>query len=200
MDEDIKKSVIMIVDDVSENLMLLANIMKNQGYKIKALPNGKMAVEAALNNPPDLILLDVMMPDIDGYEVCKILKKDKRFESIPVIFVSALSDSFDKVKAFEVGGVDYVSKPFDSREIGARVKAHLTIRYLQKKIERYNSELERVVSEQVKEISKGHLSIIAAMTKLAEARDDDTGRHIERTQNFCKIIAEELQKKMNLKI
>ncbi|MBI6872104.1 response regulator [Clostridium aciditolerans] len=199
MDEDIKKSVIMIVDDVSENLMLLVNIMKNQGYKIKALPNGKMAVKAALNNPPDLILLDVMMPDIDGYEVCKILKKDKRFESIPIIFVSALSDSFDKVKAFEVGCVDYVSKPFDSREIGARVKAHLTIRYLQKKVERYNSELEKVVSEQVKEISKGHLSIIAAMTKLAEARDDDTGRHIERTQNFCKIIAEELQKKDEFK-
>lgn len=107
MNITLQDSVIMIVDDMPENLMLLVGILRKQGYKIKAFPNGKMAINAALRNSPDLILLDVMMPDIDGYEVSRILKRDERFENIPILFISALSSTVDKLTAFEVGGVDY---------------------------------------------------------------------------------------------
>lgn len=199
MVNEINNPIVMIVDDVPENLMLLVNTFEDQNYRIKAFLSGKMAIDSALKNPPDLILLDVMMPDVDGYEVCKILKKDKRFEEVPIIFISALSESFDKVKAFNVGGVDYVSKPFDANEVKARVKVHLTLRLLQNKLLNYNMKLKSIVKEQVKEISESQLAIISAMTKLAEARDDDTGRHIERTQTFCKLLAEELQKKVEFK-
>lgn len=199
MNKDTEKAVVMIVDDVPENLMLLVNTLQDQEYKIKALPSGRMAIDSAFKNPPDLILLDVMMPDIDGYDVCRILKSDKRFEEIPIIFISALTESFDKIKAFEVGGVDYVSKPFDSNEVKARVKVHLTLRLLQNKLYNYNRKLKNIVEEQVKEISEGQLAIISAMTRLAEARDDDTGKHIERTQTFCKLLAQELQKKEEFK-
>lgn len=195
MNEKMDKAVVMIVDDISENLILLAGTLQNEEYKIKVLPNGKMAIDSAFKNPPDLILLDVMMPELDGYEVCRILKSDERFKDIPIIFISALSESFDKIKAFEVGGVDYISKPFDANEVKARVKVHLSLRLLQNKLHNYNKKLKYIVNKQVEEISNGQLAIISAMTRLAEARDDDTGKHIERTQTFCKLLAQELQKR-----
>jgi putative two-component system response regulator len=193
MEITLKDSVIMIVDDIPENLMLLSGILRSRGYKIKAFQNGNMAISAALKNPPDLILLDVMMPEIDGYEVCSRLKQDERFQNIPILFISALSSTFDKLTAFEVGGVDYISKPFETKEVEARVKAHLTIRLLQKDIEKHNSELQHIIKEQVQEITESHLVTIFAMIKLAEARDDDTGKHIERTKTFCKTLAKKLQ-------
>ncbi|MDF2878485.1 MAG: response regulator receiver modulated metal dependent phosphohydrolase [Clostridia bacterium] len=110
------------------------------------------------------------------------------------MFISALSGTFDKLAAFEAGGVDYISKPFDAKEVEARVKAHLTIRMLQKKIERHNQELEYIVEKQVEEITQSHLVTIFAMIKLAEVRDDDTGKHIERTKTFSKLLATELQR------
>ncbi|MDF2594738.1 MAG: response regulator receiver modulated metal dependent phosphohydrolase [Clostridia bacterium] len=194
MDINLKHSVIMIVDDTPENLILLVAILRGAGYKIKAFPNAKMALESALRTPPDLILLDVMMPELDGYAVGRRLKSDKRFEQIPILFISALSSTFDKLSAFEAGGVDYISKPFDAKEVEARVKAHLTIRLLQKRIEKHNQELEYIVEKQVEEITQSHLVTIYAMIKLAEVRDDDTGKHIERTKTFSKLLAEELQR------
>lgn len=187
-------ATIMIVDDVAENLTLLLAILGNEGYNLRAYPNGQMALDGAFQDPPDLILLDVMMPDLDGYEVCRRLKADQRFHAVPIIFISALSATFDKIKAFEAGGVDYIPKPFQTAEVLARVKVHLENKYLQAEITRHNQELQNIVREQVKEITDGHLAMIVTITKLAETRDDDTGRHIERTQLLCRTLAEHLQK------
>ena len=106
---------------------MLAKILIENGYLVRGIPNGAMALTAATSEPPDLILLDIMMPEMDGYEVCRQLKTDERTCEIPVIFMSALDEVMDKVKAFSVGGVDYITKPFQVEEVLARVKAHITL-------------------------------------------------------------------------
>jgi len=122
-----KLANILIVDDLPANLKVLVNILKNQDYKIRKVTNGQSAIKAVKKELPDLILLDIKMPDMDGYEVCKKLKSDRETQDIPIIFISALSDVFDKVKAFEVGGIDYITKPFQQEEVLARIKTQLTI-------------------------------------------------------------------------
>ena len=121
------KGNVLIVDDTPANLQLLAGLLRERGYKPRPVPNGKLALQAAAADPPDLVLLDINMPDMDGYAVCKRLKADPRLKDIPVIFISALTETLDKVRAFQVGGVDYVAKPFDAEEVGARVQTHLTL-------------------------------------------------------------------------
>lgn len=184
---------IVVVDDMPENLKILVSILKEQGYKVRPLPSGQAALKAIRNLPPDLILLDIMMPDMDGYEVCQQLKNDTSLKNIPVIFISALSETFDKVKAFQAGGVDYITKPFQMEEVAARVHTHLMLSHLQKQMAHRNYNLQQIVKAQVREISAGHMAAIAAITELAELRDDDTGKHIERTQTFCKMLAEQLR-------
>ena len=122
-----KLANILIVDDLLANLKVLVNILKNQDYKIRKVTNGQSAIKAVKKELPDLILLDIKMPDMDGYEVCQKLKSDRETQDIPIIFISALSDVFDKVKAFEVGGIDYITKPFQQEEVLARIKNQLTI-------------------------------------------------------------------------
>ncbi len=126
---------ILIVDDTPANLRLLAAMLSEQGYKTRAVVNGHMALTAARSAPPDLILLDINMPDISGYEVCRTLKADERTREIPVIFVSALDEALDKVKAFEVGGVDYITKPVQFEEVIMRVSTHLNLHRLQRAID-----------------------------------------------------------------
>ncbi len=135
------RSNILVVDDTPENLQLLVGMLSERGYEVRPVPNGKLALSGAKNFPPDLILLDIMMPGMDGYEVCKELKADERTKDIPVIFISALSDVLDKVKAFSVGGVDYITKPFQMEEVVARVETHLTLCSLQKSLKDKNEEL-----------------------------------------------------------
>ncbi len=192
MTDEAGKATIMVVDDTPENLVLLARILKPEGYKVLTLPDGKMAIDAVRSQPPDLILLDVMMPGLDGYEICSLLKAEAATAAIPVIFISALSDPLDKVEAFRSGAVDYITKPFNLMEVNARVRAQLDLRFLQKALQELNASLQRKVEEQVREISEAQLILITAMTKLVEARDDATGRHIERTQRLCRFMAERL--------
>ncbi|NQY53542.1 MAG: response regulator [Campylobacteraceae bacterium] len=116
---------ILIIDDVSENINVLRHILDTRGYELYMAKDGLKGIEIAKSVKPDLILLDIMMPEIDGYETCKRLKKDKNLKDIPVIFLSALSNIEDKVKAFDVGGIDYIPKPFNEEEVIIRVKAHL---------------------------------------------------------------------------
>ncbi|MDM8551557.1 response regulator [Desulfobacterales bacterium HSG2] len=139
---DESNAKILIVDDKLENLRLLARILKEKGYVVRQLREGKMVMSSVLSNPPDLILLDIVMPETDGYEVCRQLKAEERTCDIPVIFISALNDMPDKVRAFFVGGVDYVTKPFQEEEVLARVETHLTLRRLQKALEEKNARLE----------------------------------------------------------
>lgn len=119
---------ILVVDDTPANLQLLSGMLKERGYKVRPAPSGELALRGARITPPDLILLDVTMPDMDGYEVCARLKADERLRDIPVLFISALTDAQDKIRAFQAGGVDYVTKPFNIEEVDARVRTHLELR------------------------------------------------------------------------
>jgi len=180
---------ILIVDDGPENLRILSELLRSEGYLTRPVSDGAMALEAAAAEPPDLILLDIMMPDMDGFEVCRRLKRDARLRDVPVVFLSAIDDVADKVKAFTVGAVDYVSKPFQFPEVRMRVETHLRLRRLQIELEAKNRRLLDLVSEQVREISDSQMATIFALAKLAESRDGETGRHIERVQLYCKLLA-----------
>src|SRR5437868_126369 len=133
---------ILVVDDTSANLQVLTGMLKERGYKARPVPSGKLALSAARRDPPDLILLDINMPEMNGYEVCEQLKADDKLKGIPIIFISALTESLDKVKAFSVGGVDYITKPFQMEELHARVETHLKLRRLQIELEEYTRDLE----------------------------------------------------------
>jgi two-component system, cell cycle sensor histidine kinase and response regulator CckA len=128
---------ILIVDDTSANLQVLSGMLKERGYRVRPVPSGKLALQAARRDPPDLILLDINMPEMDGYEVCGHLKTDNLLKDIPVIFISALTEQLDKVKAFAMGGVDYLTKPFQMEELHARVDTHLNLRRLQTELEKF---------------------------------------------------------------
>lgn len=133
---------ILIVDDTPANLQVLAGMLKERGYKVRPAPSGELALLAARREPPDLILLDINMPEMNGYEVCERLKADDALRSIPVIFISALTESLDKVHAFAKGGLDYITKPFQMEELHARVETHLKLRRLQIELEEANVRLE----------------------------------------------------------
>ncbi len=132
-----------MVDDVSANLQVLTGMLKDRGYKVRPVPSGKLALLAARKDPPDLILLDINMPEMNGYEVCRHLKADETLRGIPVIFISALNENLDKVNAFAIGGVDYITKPFQMEELHARVETHLKLRRLQVELEEANARLEK---------------------------------------------------------
>jgi DNA-binding response OmpR family regulator len=141
---------ILIVDDHPNNLTLLAGILRDAGFGVRAANNGIRALSVAAARPPELVLLDIQMPEMNGYEVCAKLKADERLSRIPVIFISALDDAFDKVRAFQAGGVDYVTKPFDAEEVLARVESQLKIFRLQRELERRNAHLQRMYDEVVR--------------------------------------------------
>ena len=158
---------ILIVDDTPENLTVLRQMLAEQNYMVRPALNGEIAIKAVNTSSPDLILLDIRMPGMDGYEVCKQLKSDEKTSGIPVIFISALNELDDKIKAFSLGGVDYITKPFQAEEVLARVKTHLTLRSLQKSIEDKNAQLQKALDE-VKILS-GFLPICSSCKNI---RDD----------------------------
>ncbi|MBX3057002.1 MAG: hybrid sensor histidine kinase/response regulator [Anaerolineae bacterium] len=135
-------ATVLIVDDTPANLRLLASLLGNAGYQVRPARDGRMALSVAQSHPPDLILLDIMMPEMDGYDVCRHLKADERTREIPVIFISALDDVHDKVKSFQLGAVDYVAKPFQAEEVLARVRSHITLYKLQRDLREQIAELD----------------------------------------------------------
>jgi signal transduction histidine kinase len=140
---------ILVVDDTPENLRLLSTMLIQRGYAPRCVINGQMALRACNSNPPDLILLDIMMPEMNGYEVCQHLKSEAKTREIPVIFISAKDEVFDKVNAFAVGAVDYISKPFQFEEVLARIESHLTLRKLQKQLTEQNVLLQEEISSRL---------------------------------------------------
>ncbi len=138
---------ILIVDDTPNNLRLLSTMLAEQGYKVRSVINGKMALTAAQAAPPDLILLDINMPQMNGYELCQKLKSIEKTCEIPVIFISALDEVLDKVKAFSVGGVDYITKPFQLEEVLVRVQNQLALRRLSKRLQEQNALLQQEIHE-----------------------------------------------------
>lgn len=138
---------ILIVDDVPANLNLLTTILKQHDYKVRPAPSGVLALEAARHAPPDLILLDIHMPMMDGFEVCRRLKGDEALKEIPVVFISALTETSDKIRAFDAGGVDYITKPFQVEEVLARVRTHLELRRTRRELKRKNKRLKKALGE-----------------------------------------------------
>lgn len=153
---------IIAVDDTPANLQLLEEILRDGGYSVRAFARGQLALEAAAQKPPDLIMLDVNMPGMNGYETCERFKADPRLSSIPIIFISAFSEVLDKVNAFQCGGVDYVTKPFHGAEVLARLETHLKLHRLQQELETHNAHLEELVYQRTSELAeaKGRLAIL----------------------------------------
>ncbi len=153
---------ILIVDDTIANLKLLAGMLRAEGYSVRPVSSGALALRAAAHRPPDLVLLDINMPEMNGYEVCQKFKEDPLLAGVPIIFISALSELEDKVKAFSSGGVDYVTKPFQIDEVRARVETHLRIRRLQTELEVRNEDLNRKNDDlrKLQELQDGLLHLI----------------------------------------
>lgn len=145
---------VMVVDDTPANLRLLDEVLRRQGHVVRLFPRGALAIRAAEVQPPDLILLDIMMPEMDGFEVCRRLKAMPSLADVPVIFISALADAEHKVRAFQEGGVDYVTKPFQEGEVLARVGAHLALHAMRQAAARHRQELERTVQERTAELQR----------------------------------------------
>jgi DNA-binding response OmpR family regulator len=158
----VTQSDIMIVDDTPANLKLLEDMLLQQGHEVRSFPLGRLALAAATKNPPDLILLDVNMPEMNGYEVCESLKANAALSDIPIVFLSALNETQDKVKAFHAGGVDYIAKPFQIEEVHARVETHLKLHELQQALKLHNERLEQAVAERTRELEEanGRLTIL----------------------------------------
>lgn len=138
---------ILIVDDNPENLRVLCEILGNEGYGVRAAKNGKQALASIDLSEPDLLLLDIHMPEMDGFDVCKTIKADRRYNNLPIIFLSALDDSFNKIQGFRAGAVDYMTKPFDLEEVKARVKTHLRLRSSLLEVNQLKLELEEKSKE-----------------------------------------------------
>ena len=163
-----EKIRILVVDDSPNNLRLLSHILKNQPYDLTLMRDAKSALSSAQDDPPDLILLDIKMPHMSGYEACERLKDNERTRDVPVIFISALAETEDKVKAFSHGGVDYITKPFQPGEVRARVHTHLTLWRLRKELKEQNAKLKEALAN-IKTL-KGLLPICAKCKKI---RDDN---------------------------
>ena len=177
--------MLLIVDDVPTNVEVLARMFWKKGYNVRVALSGQLALQIMRNNKPDLILLDINMPEMSGLEVCGHIKATPEWRAIPIIFISAMDDASDKVKAFDAGGVDYVTKPFQLTEVEARVDTHLKLYY-------YQQHLEAMVAEQVREIAEAQMETIFALAKLAESRDDATGQHLDRVKVCCRMVADAL--------
>jgi signal transduction histidine kinase len=177
---------ILIVDDTPANVLLLVRMLATRGYNPRPVLSGKLALQTAREEPPDLILLDITMPEMDGYEVCEQLKSDAALKEIPVIFISALNDTLDKVKAFHVGGVDYVTKPFQFEEVFARIQTHLQLR----RLEKLRDDLTHMVVHDL----RNPLSVIFGFLDLLEDRDAQNLSAITRDYaTFARLSAEELR-------
>lgn len=190
---------IVIVDDQADNLRVLGGILQQAGYKVRPTLNGELALKSIAFSPPDLILLDIRMPGMDGYEVCRQLKQEPRTQDVPVIFISALQDVEDKLIAFQAGGVDYLTKPFQVEEVLARVHAHLNLyrmqRDLQNMVEERTQELRQTLeclSESRKQYAEILEQTIQAIALTIEKRDPYTAGHQDRVAQIAVAIAEEL--------
>lgn len=180
---------LLIVDDVNENLHALMNILR-EDYAIAAATNGEKALALARRAPPpDLILLDVVMPGMDGYEVCRRLKADAATRDIPVIFLTARTDEEDERHGLELGAVDYIAKPISAPIVQARVKTHLSLKATADFLRDKADFLEQEVAKRTDEVTAIQDVTILALASLAETRDSDTGNHIRRTQHYVKALA-----------
>lgn len=184
---------ILIVDDVRANLVALSDMVRKAGFAARPVTSVKQAMQAIDTLLPHLILLDATMPDIDGFEYCAMLKKDVRTRGIPVIFVTALASTQDKIRGFQAGAVDFIVKPFEQEEITVRINTHLKNYRMQQELETYNKRLYKLLQDQMNMITEQHKNIVYALAKLSEARDDGAEKHLSNIGKNCRMIAMSLQ-------
>lgn len=191
--ELIAKKTVLLVDDSPDNLVLMNDLLKDL-YKVKVANSGEKALRiAATGQPPDVVLLDVMMPEMDGYEVCRRLKADPATRDIPIIFLTAKSEVEDERLGLELGAVDYITKPISPPITLARVRNHLKLKEHADFLRDQNEFLEQEVRERTREVVAIQDVTILAMASMAETRDSETGNHIRRTQFYVKALAERLK-------
>jgi putative two-component system response regulator len=183
----INKGKILVVDDTVASLKLLADLLKTESYEVRAAISGELALKAAAGEPPELILLDIRMPEMDGYEVCRRLKQLSATCDVPVIFVSAAAETDEKVFGFNVGAVDYVTKPYQRDELLARVSTHL-------ELYRLRHHLEEMVAQRTHQLVASHRETIVTMTRAASYKDEETGAHVARVSSYCVAIAQVMGK------
>ncbi len=188
-----QKPVILVVDDATANLTVMSRLLEAD-YKVKVAVNGEKGLKIATSeNPPDLILLDIMMPEMDGYEVCRRLKQHPVSCDIPVLFLTSQDDAEDEWRGFEAGAVDYIAKPASPLLLRARVRTHLTLKMAADFLRDQNAFLEQEVMRRTSEVNAIQDVTITALASLAETRDNETGNHIRRTQFYVKALAGQLR-------
>jgi len=184
---------ILIVDDVESNLYLLTEMVRNAGYIARPVTNVKQAIAAIKSLPPHLILLDVSMPEIDGFEFCTMLKNSASTRDIPVIFISARNSTENKINGFKLGAVDYIEKPFEVEEVTLRINTHLKIYKMQQEFEVYNKKLYKIINDQMHKIYEEQKNILYALAKLTAKRDNFKPNHLECVGKNSKLLALSLQ-------
>ncbi|MBK1648853.1 response regulator [Rhabdochromatium marinum] len=187
------KPTILVVDDTPDNLSLISGLLKDH-YRVKVTNNGERALKILRSDtPPDLVLLDIMMPGMDGYEICRQLKADPATRDVPVIFLTGKAEVEDEMRGLAMGAVDYITKPISPPIVLARVKNHLMLKASADFLRDKADYLEHEVARRTCEIAAIQDVTIMAMASLAETRDTETGNHIRRTQHYVKILAEKLR-------
>lgn len=181
-------ATVLVVDDTPANLTLLAQVLKPE-YRVQLAVNGAKALEICRRQPPDLIVLDVMMPEMDGYEVCRQLKADPATRRVPVIFLTALTRAEDESSGFDAGGADFIHKPFNPATVLARVRTHLQLKLAEDQLRRHNAQLSGELDARRLEVERLRDTTLFVMVSLAEFRDADTGNHIQRTQEYVRTLA-----------
>ena len=188
----VEKKTVLLVDDTADNLALMSALLKGL-YKVQVANSGEKALRIAQSTPPDLVLLDIMMPEMDGYEVCRRLKQDAKTRDIPIIFLTAKATAEDEQMGLELGAVDYLTKPISPPIALARVKNHLLLKASADFLRDKNEFLEKEIASRTREVSAIQDVTILAMASMAETRDSETGNHIRRTQFYVKALAEKLR-------
>ena len=187
------KATVLVIDDTPDNLSLMSALLTDR-YRVKVASDGATGLKIAMGeNPPDLILLDVMMPAPDGHEVCRQLKANPATQAIPVIFLTGTTDTADVQKGLTLGAADFISKPVNPPIVLARVATQLALKASAEFLRDKNGYLEQEVARRIAEVSAAQDVTILAMTSLAETRDSDTGNHIRRTQHYIQALAKHLQ-------
>jgi putative two-component system response regulator len=182
------RPTVLAVDDTPANLTLLSQVL-GPHYRVQLAVSGPKALELAQRRAPDIIVLDVMMPGMDGYEVCRQLKADPRTCDVPVLFLTALSEPNDETMAFAAGGADFVSKPFNPATLLARVRTHLEVKAWHAALRDRNAWLQDELNSRLEEVEQLRETTLFVMVTLAEFRDEDTGNHIKRTQEYVRVLA-----------